>query len=427
MSSINTQKNKNGKLVYRLRFKVDGEIRRVSLGSKLTQKSERKMLHLVDRLEAHHASGTALDAHLKAEVHSLGDDLQKKLIATGLVIVDFVPSLKTFLIDYISRKKDVEEHTLYKLNNTKRLFLVFFGDIELDQITAGDVEDYIEQRKSDGRATATVAAEIKHGKQFFGYAVRKKLLTENPFEGFKVGTQADKKRNEILDAENVRSVIDSLPTLEWRAYVSLIRWTGCRASEALLLRWADILWDQNRIIMPAPKTAKQGKPTREIPLFPELLPVLLEWSENSPDGAEYVISSLVDSSNRSGRQGKNLRKPFQKFISLAGFEPWPKPFQNLRITRENELERKFPSHVVQAWIGHSRKTAEAHYLELCDADFDLALQGWSDNGQQRPADACIPSPEKLSALKKPLMQVAAEFCRTNRRGLAPRVGLEPTT
>jgi hypothetical protein len=32
--------------------------------------------------------------------------------------------------------------------------------------------------------------------------------------------------------------------------------------------------------------------------------------------------------------------------------------------------------------------------------------------------------EKLSALKKPLMQVAAEFCRTNRRGLAPRVGLE---
>lgn len=48
MSSINFQKNKNGKRVYRLRFKVDGEIRRVSLGfATLNPKDERKLLHLV--------------------------------------------------------------------------------------------------------------------------------------------------------------------------------------------------------------------------------------------------------------------------------------------------------------------------------------------------------------------------------------------
>jgi integrase len=426
MSSINFHKKKNGKVVYRLRFKVDGKICRISVGSKLPQKVERKLLNLIDRLEAHNASGTQLDAELMEEVRNLDDALRQKLVASGLVGADSVLSLKTFLENYISRKKDVSEHTLYKLNNTKRLFLSFFGNLPLNAITAGDVEDYIEQRKSDGRSAATIAAEIKHGKQFFGYAVRKKLLAENPFEDFKVGSQVDQTRNTILDPNMLEQVIDSLPTLEWRALISVIRWTGCRQSEALVLRWSDVLWDQNRIVMPSPKTAKQGKPSRTVPLFPELLPVLREWSENSPDGSEYVISNLVSGSNRSGRQGRNLRKPFQKFISLAGFDPWPKPFQNLRSTRENELERFNPSHVVQDWIGHSRKTAEDHYLRVSDADFDRAM-GWSHSGQQGPAAPCIPSPENLSALKKPLLQVAAEICRTTRRGQTPPLGLEPRT
>ena len=426
MSSINFQKNKNGKVVYRLRFKVDGKIHRVSLGSTLPQKVKRKLLHLVDRLESHNASGTQLDAELAHEVHQLDDGLKQKLISAGLIQLESIPKLKTFLEEYVSRKKGVEPHTLYKLNNTQRLFLSFFGNIPLNTISVGDVEDYIEQRKSEGRAPATIDAEIKHGKQFFGYAVKKKLLAENPFEDFKVGSQVDQTRNKILDPNMLEQVIDSLPTLEWRALISVIRWTGCRQSEALVLRWSDVLWDQNRIVMPSPKTAKQGKPSRTVPLFPELLPVLREWSENSPDGSEYVISSLVSGSNRSGRQGRNLRKPFQKFISLAGFDPWPKPFQNLRSTRENELERFNPSHVVQDWIGHSRKTAEDHYLRVSEADFDRAM-GWSHSGQQGPADACIPSPENLSALKKPLLQAAAEICRTTRRGQTPPLGLEPRT
>ena len=124
--------------------------------------------------------------------------------------------------------------------------------------------------------------------------------------------------------------------------------------EVLALKWADILWDEKKIRMPSPKTAHMGKLTRLVPLFPELYPVIREWFEESPEGAEHVLSGLVNGTNRSGPQVRNIGKSFSHIIRKAGFDPWSKPLQNLRSTRENELERQFPSHVVQEWIGHNR-------------------------------------------------------------------------
>ena len=419
MSSINRQVNGKGQTVFRLRFKIDGRIQRVSIGSELPKTVERKLLRLIDQLEAYAASGEPLPPQLRQAVDQLDLSLRARLAEKGL-IPDAAPStLTSYLDEYIQRKREVTDHTRFKLRNTAKLFVEFFGDVNLHEISPGDVEDYIEHRKAAGKATATIGAELKHGKQFFRYAVRKRLVDENPFEDFKVGSQIDRSRNRILDPGMLDSVINGLPTLEWRAFISIIRWTGCRQSEALVLRWADILWGEDRIRLPSPKTAKQGKPTRMVPLFPQLKPVLREWFEQSPDGSEFVISGLVSESNRVGRVGKNLRKPFQRFIELAGFDPWPKPFQNLRSTRENELERTHPSHVVQAWIGHDRATAEKHYLRVSDADFKKAVE-WSDSGQQAHADACNDYGDLASALKKPLIQAAAESCRQLRRGQAPR-------
>ena len=36
-----------------------------------------------------------------------------------------------------------------------------------------------------------------------------------------------------------------------------------------------------------------------------------------------------------------------RIIRRAGLTPWPKPFQNLRSTRETELAETYPLHVVR--------------------------------------------------------------------------------
>ena len=79
----------------------------------------------------------------------------------------------------------------------------------------------------------------------------------------------------------------------------------------------------------------------------------------------HVVRTLQD-------REKNLRTQFNRIIEQAGVVPWAKPFENLRSTRRTELERQFPSHVVNAWLGHSAKVAERHYLQVTEDDWAKA-------------------------------------------------------
>ena len=69
---------------------------------------------------------------------------------------------------------------------------------------------------------------------------------------------------------------------------------------------------------------------------------------------------------------QNLRTTFTKIIERAGLKSWPKPFQNLRSTRETELAETFPLQAVTAWIGNSTLVASKHYLQLTDEHFNRA-------------------------------------------------------
>ncbi len=45
---------------------------------------------------------------------------------------------------------------------------------------------------------------------------------------------------------------------------------------------------------------------------------------------------------------------------------------NLRGSRSDELERQYPAHVVDAWMGNSSRVRRRHYLKVTDADFERA-------------------------------------------------------
>ena len=69
---------------------------------------------------------------------------------------------------------------------------------------------------------------------------------------------------------------------------------------------------------------------------------------------------------------QNLRTQLGRIIQKAGLTPWPRPFQNLRSTRETELMEHYPAHVVCAWIGNSEAVARKHYLQVTDPHFERA-------------------------------------------------------
>ena len=139
-------------------------------------------------------------------------------------------------------------------------------------------------------------------------------------------------------------------------------------SEALQLRWADIHWDQGRFTVTSSKMEHhEGHETRQVPIFPELLPHLREAFEQAEPGAEFCITRYRD-------KKVNLRTRLQWIIKRAGLKAWPKLWQNLRSTRETELADEFPAHVAAAWIGNSVAVAMKHYLQVTEDHFKQAAQ-----------------------------------------------------
>ena len=74
----------------------------------------------------------------------------------------------------------------------------------------------------------------------------------------------------------------------------------------------------------------------------------------------------------------------------AGVASWPKPFQNLRASRENELAHTFPLHVVTEWLGNTPQVALKHYLRVTDEDFAQACgEGAAKSGAPDTANQVV--------------------------------------
>ena len=59
-------------------------------------------------------------------------------------------------------------------------------------------------------------------------------------------------------------------------------------------------------------------------------------------------------------------------MSLAGVSGWPRLFHSMRASRQTELQREFPLHVVCSWLGNSPRIAQQSYLLVTEDDFARA-------------------------------------------------------
>ncbi len=157
---------------------------------------------------------------------------------------------------------------------------------------------------------------------------------------------------------------------------ALCRFGGLRCpSEVLGLRWSDIQWERGRVKVRSPKTAKQGKAERVVPLFPELLAELNALYDIAQPGLMCSADSYVVKRYRDTET--NLRTSFGRIMDAAGVARWPKPFMALRASRRTELERsgRFANHVLNDWFGHTGAVAEKFYLQVTEDDFEAAIGG----------------------------------------------------
>ena len=302
-------------------------------------------------------------------------NLAERLAGLGLIAnaVRSDPSFADFVDTQIASRSDVKPNTIKAWRQTAEKIRLFFGNRTIRSLTAKDGNDFLRWLNSPvtlggaGHTASTPGKHVTFAKGFLNEAVDAEILVANPFDKVKIDRSVDKRRRRFIPAELIERVINSTCDTEIRAIIALSRWGGLRTpSEPFAMQWQHIDSDRQRITVPAVKTK-----LRELPLFPELVPHLQTLQDGSADQSPegYLFPRLRIFSDA------NLRKQMTRLIRLAGVPVWPKLFQNIRSTRQTELEERFPRKTVCEWMGNSETVADQHYLQVRDEHFDRAVVG----------------------------------------------------
>ena len=384
MATLSTETGKRGTTYRVLTYGPDRRRYTIRLGN-VSKQIAATARSRIAALEAARAAGVPVDAETAAWLQRIDDAIHERLVKAELAeprekadaIRPADVTLGEFLERLFASLGPQKRMTGLNYARARRLLEEFFGkERRLVTISGGDADDYkqwllspTKDRKAFAPASASV--DLRRARQFFKAAVRRKLLDDNPFADVRCGSQANAERLAFVDRQTIEAVIEAAPTAEWRLVFALARYAGLRIpSELEELKWSDVNWERGRLTVRVPKLAHHaGKETRIVPIFAELRPYLAAAFDEAEEGAVYVVPRA--------RGGRNLRRFAEQIVERAGVEKWPRLFQNLRSSREVELMREYPSHVVCQWIGHTAAVARSHYLHATDEDFDRASGGGS--------------------------------------------------
>ena len=328
---------------------------------------------LVETLVYYRKNGTIVPD--KSVVNRLADipaELQAKLASVGLIRVTTSKTCLELWDTFMKHKTNtVKPQSLNLYHLYQRIFFETFSPNEpLEKMTTDRLLEW-KTALLTKYAVATVAGIMRMAKMVFGWAVDQDWLTKSPMKKIPNGSFVNRAKDRIISMEEYAKLLAACPNQEWRTIVALARIGGVRCpSEIRQLRWSDIRWAENRFLVHSPKTERhEGLRERLVPLFPELR-VELErhFSLVETKESEFVVEHYQNTA-------WNMHDTFQTIVRRAGMETIVRPFDNMRMSRSNEVCERFGTAKENLWIGHSEAVRRKHYKgELSDEAFAEAAE-----------------------------------------------------
>ncbi len=272
---------------------------------------------------------------------------------------------------------------------TLRYMVHHFGeDQAIDSITLADATEFIdaleagrlaEARKTSkqeyGMSAQTVKGHIRNAKAAFNWAHRFSLIRDNPFADFD-GRPLATEPNQFVSLKTFEQAVKAAPTPGWRAMFGLCRLAGLRLEAARTLPWSGhatdsdgkrhrvgIDWDRRRVCVVG--NHKTRRSYREVPICMRLYSILHEAYQVAEDDADTI----------TGLTPNNLTRIAQGIVRAAGLTPWPKMYQAMRSSCENEWKQRGVAEATYcAWLGHSPKVSREHYVAPTNDEYQAIIR-----------------------------------------------------
>ena len=152
-----------------------------------------------------------------------------------------------------------------------------------------------------------------------------------------------------------------------RTALSVCRFTACRISECLSLRWENIM--QDTVVFPRMITKKKMA-TREVPISPKLQPILAEWKSLWPsafkrdfDRSDFVFPAPTDINKHWARP--RVDEGLRTACKIAGIEgASTHSFRRSALTQASSAG--VPTRTIQLLSGHSSLEQLQRYIDVSD-------------------------------------------------------------
>ncbi|MEW6144156.1 MAG: tyrosine-type recombinase/integrase [Thermodesulfobacteriota bacterium] len=274
-------------------------------------------------------------------------------------------SFKDYSNEYLEFSKSNKAENSYKRDiTTLKNLASYFGTKPLSQITSHHIEKYKMMRLEEV-APRTVNIELRCLSHMFNKAVEWEYISDSPYKGIRQLT-FQKKPPRFLAKDEVQKLLDHASN--WlRPILVVMLNTGIREGERTKLRFKDIDFNKNRILIHSPKT----KSYRAIPMNKEVKETLLRLKDNFISLNSYVTSERKPHQkeyvfcNEDGSPVLKIKKALANACKKAG----------LKGVTPHTLRHTFASHLVmsgvdlntvQRLLGHTSISTTLIYSHLTE-------------------------------------------------------------
>jgi len=279
-------------------------------------------------------------------------------------------TLSEFLEEWlIARKDSIKPKTLFQYRQIVELHInPILGNIKLNELKPAQIQSLYNKKVETGTGVRTVRLIHSVLHCALNHALRLRIIYRNPSDAV-YKPKAKKKEMQILDENQVRSLLIAAKGKRLEALFKLAITTGLRQGEILGLKWGDLDWSTYQLniqrqvqrvpneglVFSEPKTAA-GK--RMIVLGPDTILSLKEHFKRQLDEREFKGEKWQDndlifpSSIGTPLDQSNLNRQYKQLLREANLPNIR--FHDLRHTAASLMLKQGVSFkVVQERLGHS--------------------------------------------------------------------------
>jgi integrase len=281
------------------------------------------------------------------------------------------------------------ERTALNTNQIVHTYLVpQWRDSIADDITPLEIQQWLKSLHTKNKLAWTTVSKFRGTMlRIYRIGALHQLVRHNPVLPVETRSTTDYKAI-LVTPKQTWEIIEHLANPMHRILILTCAATALRASELLALRWADVLWDEDRIAVTKRWWRGSDGPTKtrrsegHVPMHPALAQFLQAWRQETPfaKGTDFLFPSLKE----EGRVpispavfvADHLR-PAAKAAGLQIPDGYRFGLHNLRHSLSSWLvnKGKVDPKTVQSLLRHSRIQTTLDLYTQGDGDETRAAQG----------------------------------------------------